>query len=435
MGKFDIVTCTNCGNENRVLSEKMEFAKCAVCKKRLKGGTLYEVLEIHQTASPEGIREAYRRLAMHWHPDRNIDNVKVATAKIKQIKAAYNVLFNEESRAIYDSMLKKQSNQGTEQNSSSNTSHSNTSSQHTEKQNENRQNASYSKPKKDTAHTTNMGGNKTTKNSEANTEDTASTSAQSHSTHPAQKRNKEINIKFTPLRIAYSVFLLACMVVFIVVFVSDTGESSIAAVDTATNEQSVVTQAVSAAPVRQTDKTQEGEPPKQQSIMFQNDRPVLTYKESDAIGASYFLPNSGGNGEFTIAPGDRVEAFSGEKINIDFDVPFESDPLIKLNDLKIDGLPTATNPNITWITFTAVEGENKVSITVDNSTYEYFFDVTIETKQSSAATSSSSNTNSSSSVYYKNCTAVRDDGKAPLYAGDPGYSRKLDRDGDGVACE
>lgn len=39
------------------------------------------------------------------------------------------------------------------------------------------------------------------------------------------------------------------------------------------------------------------------------------------------------------------------------------------------------------------------------------------------------------SVYYENCTAVRAAGAAPIHAGDPGYSRKLDRDGDGVACE
>lgn len=38
-------------------------------------------------------------------------------------------------------------------------------------------------------------------------------------------------------------------------------------------------------------------------------------------------------------------------------------------------------------------------------------------------------------VYYANCTEVRNAGAAPLYEGDPGYSRKLDRDGDGVACE
>jgi len=38
-------------------------------------------------------------------------------------------------------------------------------------------------------------------------------------------------------------------------------------------------------------------------------------------------------------------------------------------------------------------------------------------------------------VYYKNCTAVRKAGKAPLYKGEPGYRKALDREGDGIACE
>ncbi|MFY1703019.1 excalibur calcium-binding domain-containing protein [Micromonospora sp. WMMA1923] len=38
-------------------------------------------------------------------------------------------------------------------------------------------------------------------------------------------------------------------------------------------------------------------------------------------------------------------------------------------------------------------------------------------------------------VHYANCTAVRAAGKAPIRRGDPGYSRRLDRDGDGIACE
>jgi len=38
-------------------------------------------------------------------------------------------------------------------------------------------------------------------------------------------------------------------------------------------------------------------------------------------------------------------------------------------------------------------------------------------------------------VSYANCAAVHAAGKAPLHSGDPGYSRKLDRDGDGIACE
>ena len=39
------------------------------------------------------------------------------------------------------------------------------------------------------------------------------------------------------------------------------------------------------------------------------------------------------------------------------------------------------------------------------------------------------------SAYYSSCDQARAAGAAPLYAGSPGYSRKLDRDGNGVACE
>lgn len=38
-------------------------------------------------------------------------------------------------------------------------------------------------------------------------------------------------------------------------------------------------------------------------------------------------------------------------------------------------------------------------------------------------------------AYFDNCTAARNAGAAPVYAGDPGYGRHLDRDGDGVGCE
>jgi endonuclease YncB( thermonuclease family) len=36
---------------------------------------------------------------------------------------------------------------------------------------------------------------------------------------------------------------------------------------------------------------------------------------------------------------------------------------------------------------------------------------------------------------YANCAEAREAGAAPIYRGSPGYSTKLDRDGDGVACE
>ncbi|MEV7962747.1 excalibur calcium-binding domain-containing protein [Oerskovia paurometabola] len=38
-------------------------------------------------------------------------------------------------------------------------------------------------------------------------------------------------------------------------------------------------------------------------------------------------------------------------------------------------------------------------------------------------------------VFYQNCDAVRAAGAAPIYAGDPGFQGKFDRDKDGVGCE
>lgn len=50
-------------------------------------------------------------------------------------------------------------------------------------------------------------------------------------------------------------------------------------------------------------------------------------------------------------------------------------------------------------------------------------------------TSSKRSLTSSNSSYFANCSAARIAGAAPVRQGDPGYSRRLDRDGDGVGCE
>jgi hypothetical protein len=54
---------------------------------------------------------------------------------------------------------------------------------------------------------------------------------------------------------------------------------------------------------------------------------------------------------------------------------------------------------------------------------------------SGSGTSGGTNGSSSSDTSYANCSEARAAGAAPLYQGDPGYSSRLDRDGDGVACE
>lgn len=57
------------------------------------------------------------------------------------------------------------------------------------------------------------------------------------------------------------------------------------------------------------------------------------------------------------------------------------------------------------------------------------------TSKAPAAAGGSDTTGGSTSTYYKNCDAVRAAGADPILAGQPGYSSKLDRDGDGIACE
>ncbi|MEA3185498.1 MAG: hypothetical protein QOJ74_1975, partial [Ilumatobacteraceae bacterium] len=50
-------------------------------------------------------------------------------------------------------------------------------------------------------------------------------------------------------------------------------------------------------------------------------------------------------------------------------------------------------------------------------------------------TTAPANSPAPAAVYYKNCTAVRAAGAAPIRAGDPGWQSKFDGDGDGVGCE
>jgi hypothetical protein len=52
-----------------------------------------------------------------------------------------------------------------------------------------------------------------------------------------------------------------------------------------------------------------------------------------------------------------------------------------------------------------------------------------------SASDDASASSGSSDASYANCSEARAAGAAPLYSGDPGYSSRLDGDGDGIACE
>jgi molecular chaperone DnaJ len=61
----------------------------------------YEVLGVNRDASEEGIKKAYRKLAMKWHPDRNPDNPR-AEERFKEAKEAYEILTDAPKRQAYD---------------------------------------------------------------------------------------------------------------------------------------------------------------------------------------------------------------------------------------------------------------------------------------------------------------------------------------------
>lgn len=60
----------------------------------------YELLGLEKNARPEAIKAAYKRMAMVWHPDRN--KAANASEMFMNIRKAYSVLMNKESRAKYD---------------------------------------------------------------------------------------------------------------------------------------------------------------------------------------------------------------------------------------------------------------------------------------------------------------------------------------------
>lgn len=60
----------------------------------------YSALGVTSSASTADIKTAFRRLAAHYHPDRNAS--PDAPARFRSVQEAYEVLSNDDKRQAYD---------------------------------------------------------------------------------------------------------------------------------------------------------------------------------------------------------------------------------------------------------------------------------------------------------------------------------------------
>ncbi len=61
----------------------------------------YEILKVSRDIDQEGLKKAYRKVALEYHPDRNPDDPE-AEETFKEISEAYSVLSDPEKRQAYD---------------------------------------------------------------------------------------------------------------------------------------------------------------------------------------------------------------------------------------------------------------------------------------------------------------------------------------------
>src|SRR3954452_7725278 len=61
----------------------------------------YETLEVERSTDEPGLKTAFRKLAMKWHPDKNPGD-QTSEVRFKEINEAYEVLKDGQKRAAYD---------------------------------------------------------------------------------------------------------------------------------------------------------------------------------------------------------------------------------------------------------------------------------------------------------------------------------------------
>ena len=63
----------------------------------------YKILQLNVDCTEYDIRNAYKKLALKHHPDKNVENKEQSEQKFKEISQAYQILIDTNKKQIYDS--------------------------------------------------------------------------------------------------------------------------------------------------------------------------------------------------------------------------------------------------------------------------------------------------------------------------------------------
>ncbi|CAN0881297.1 DnaJ protein P58IPK homolog B [Linum grandiflorum] len=96
----DLKSAAQQSPQDRSIREALMRAEKAL--KMSKRKDWYKILGVSKTASIAEIKRAYKKLALQWHPDKNVENREEAENKFREIAAAYEVLGDDEKRARFD---------------------------------------------------------------------------------------------------------------------------------------------------------------------------------------------------------------------------------------------------------------------------------------------------------------------------------------------
>ncbi|MFD2408303.1 hypothetical protein [Paenibacillus rhizoplanae] len=109
-----------------------------------------------------------------------------------------------------------------------------------------------------------------------------------------------------------------------------------------------------------------------QNVKTQTQKVQVGPIRNHLISASYFLPESNGNGIFEIYDGYTIELMENEKVVIDFEITSDIDPVFKLNGEVVESHPT-TNEDVEWISFYQTKQVTKVEVNINEEIHNFYF--------------------------------------------------------------